>query len=1675
MKCLPRQNSHRRIVSIALLTVLVTPLAAMHPNHPLGYKPEAVYESGQIDNIDAMSGTLSVTLPLGPFLFTYNSNVWTYQTIIEGSNVYTEATPDRKRTGGIGWHLGIGEVYSDTHAYNPTGKWLYVDQFGGRHSFHHRFDKIHEDNDGQVHYTRDGSYLRLTKVSGAVVEIESPDGITRRFVGTSGGNSTYQLTKVWNPYGSVSDPDLTYAYTDPDPNDDETTLTVTDRYGRSHVLTYYTGYSWNGNPGVVTKVDIESFNGQRMIYTLDYWDKHLDRSCKDDYPNNSTRMKAPHLKWINLPEGTKYDMTYAGQPAYDNTCNGVSDRPGFLNRLTLPTGGAYAWTNQEYEFNGTAPWSTSAGVATRQMIDSSGTVLGTWNYKQTFYPKSGGDEAETATWIQQPAPSGTGQGDCTKHYFFQDDTKSWEQGLPYTKREDQVDGKYLSSELWSGSNTSNGQCSGTKLRSTYLNFRKDVLPSSAEDDQSLWTATNRRVADSRVIYHDDGDRYIDVDSSDDDGLGHWRTVTTSHNFHEDDTIVASHTQTVRYNAYGTYSYWNANWDPPMPEDRWLLGTYEWINNKNLDATGETVTRRYFDFDPDTGFLNCVRQTRTGNAMGASDVVTVFVEDEDTGDVLEVKTYGGDLQSLGTGSVCDTPDLPSDPEAWVKHTYENGARKTSRPFKPNGTQDGSPSSYKTYDVELDASTGLVTKSTNPNGFETDFEYDSMGRPTKTILPSDAYVDYVYTAPSGGNPAEVLTKKMWAGGGGALDENSTQFDDFGRPWKQRHLDAGGWSEAETLYNARGWVTSTSNMGNTSQKTEYLNYDAFGRAGIIRPPQGSADDVTFLYTGDRTVLQEATTYTIDSSFTTTGRTTLRDGFGRIVRVKENSGAGGAEVTTDYEYDVNGNLTKVVQGPEGTTYQTRTFTYNNLGNLLDETHPELGATVNYGSYDTRGNPSSRNDTRVFVKYEYDWRGRLTKVKDANNGDRIVTNSIYDDSTVAYRGKPYQQIRKNWLDLPWDSQGERAISVTEEYTYRVSDGLVSDVTTTVDADLDSQSTGETQTFSLGLNPNTWGLTDKVDYPSCTHTACSGLATGQQVDTDWSKGRIIRVNNWVGDLTYHPSGTWATIPHANGTQDDHIVKTNNNSLTDSLHTTNPGVLWNTGRYEYDGWGNIFRMGDIGSDHDWFRYDEANRLVRASVKEDPSGQRTQQDYTYDAFGNITEVKTWPPGQNSQTMTIQVNANTNRLSSAGYDASGNMNSWGGSSYTYDTANQMVKQDGRWYFLYTFGGERIATIDWQGSIATREVDWTIRGPSNQVLSTFKLTGEDQSGNWSREIDYIWMGRRLLGTEDGSGTQQHYHTDHLGSIRLITDSAGNKVSEHEYLPYGQELTAAGNGVMKFTGHERDGDTGMDYMHARFYQEHLGRFMSVDPILGGGGVLNRYSYVGGRPMNLTDPTGQAMATFRDTITVTGSAWRYYWWFFNGGAGGAAANDPRRRGDGPPNVAPRFWMDWLKSGSGASDGDTEDTDEPFPDPMPDLPLPTVEEIVDALEDLITDLVNDSKDFYCSFGVGLFLGAAVGDDIFGIPLPFDAFSNSYSVTTRGVSSYEIDSGTGSGVDTTLAFGVESGSASSPAEARQAGIPYVTGSQLVGGGTTNSMFAIDLGPGAHYVEGTATTNYHWGPCK
>ena len=93
--------------------------------------------------------------------------------------------------------------------------------------------------------------------------------------------------------------------------------------------------------------------------------------------------------------------------------------------------------------------------------------------------------------------------------------------------------------------------------------------------------------------------------------------------------------------------------------------------------------------------------------------------------------------------------------------------------------------------------------------------------------------------------------------------------------------------------------------------------------------------------------------------------------------------------------------------------------------------------------------------------------------------------------------------------------------------------------------------------------------------------------------------------------------------------------------------------------------------------------------------------------------------------------------------------------------------------------------------------------------------------------------------GTALCYLTaDHLGSTRLLTDSSGNVLARYDYEPFGTEIPAGlggrGQGYaaatapdgfnLKFTGQERDFETGSDYLHARYYSAAQGRFQSPDP-----------------------------------------------------------------------------------------------------------------------------------------------------------------------------------------------------------------------------------------------------------
>ncbi len=115
--------------------------------------------------------------------------------------------------------------------------------------------------------------------------------------------------------------------------------------------------------------------------------------------------------------------------------------------------------------------------------------------------------------------------------------------------------------------------------------------------------------------------------------------------------------------------------------------------------------------------------------------------------------------------------------------------------------------------------------------------------------------------------------------------------------------------------------------------------------------------------------------------------------------------------------------------------------------------------------------------------------------------------------------------------------------------------------------------------------------------------------------------------------------------------------------------------------------------------------------------------------------------------------------------------------------------------------------------------------------------------------------------GLKRYYYVkDHLGSIRVTVDQAGIMVGYNDYDAWGVQMETrcgnygSANDKYKFTGKERDGETGLDYFGARYYDARIGLFRSVDPHTSRYPNLGPYTYCGNNPIAFMDPSGKDSA-----------------------------------------------------------------------------------------------------------------------------------------------------------------------------------------------------------------------------
>jgi RHS repeat-associated protein len=220
--------------------------------------------------------------------------------------------------------------------------------------------------------------------------------------------------------------------------------------------------------------------------------------------------------------------------------------------------------------------------------------------------------------------------------------------------------------------------------------------------------------------------------------------------------------------------------------------------------------------------------------------------------------------------------------------------------------------------------------------------------------------------------------------------------------------------------------------------------------------------------------------------------------------------------------------------------------------------------------------------------------------------------------------------------------------------------------------------------------------------------------------------------------------------------------------------------------------------------------------------------------------------------------------GYDAAGNTISSGSAAYTYDAENRLIATAGMSY-IYDGDGKRVekctegTTAGTCASNATGTLYWT--GPGSDPLAETDLAGNVLE-------NYIFFnGQRIARREPGTTPTVHfYFSDHLGSHSVVTSATGVCEQDIDYYPYGgieQDYCGTVAQHYKFTGKERDAESGLDYFGARYYGNWLSRWMSPDwaakpetvpySDLGDPQSLNLYSYVRNVPTVKVDRDGHGI------------------------------------------------------------------------------------------------------------------------------------------------------------------------------------------------------------------------------
>ncbi|MFC9436395.1 SpvB/TcaC N-terminal domain-containing protein [Nocardia sp. NPDC057030] len=288
----------------------------------------------------------------------------------------------------------------------------------------------------------------------------------------------------------------------------------------------------------------------------------------------------------------------------------------------------------------------------------------------------------------------------------------------------------------------------------------------------------------------------------------------------------------------------------------------------------------------------------------------------------------------------------------------------------------------------------------------------------------------------------------------------------------------------------------------------------------------------------------------------------------------------------------------------------------------------------------------------------------------------------------------------------------------------------------------------------------------------------------------------------------------------------------------------------------------------YRYDAVGNVLRfvhhAGGNIDQPGQtRWQRRYQY-ALDSNRLLATSQPGDQEE---LPDYATTGGYSARyGYDAHGEITSmshlplmrWNHRGQLSATAQQVVAggTPETTYYVYDSTGQRVRKITETSTGALKN--------QRMYLGGFEIYREHRGGTVTleRETLHVMDDQHRVAvvetstTADSAERIRYQLGNHLGSASVELDEAGALVSFEEYHPYGSTAFQTGRSAAevglkryRYTGKERDDETGMNYHTARYYLPWLGRWAGADPVGVEAGV-NLYAYSRLSPVRFIDPHG---------------------------------------------------------------------------------------------------------------------------------------------------------------------------------------------------------------------------------